>query len=451
MYIITGKGSVAGVDLAACVLAKCQKRGVLFDDDFPQYTLDFLTQIPSVSKSLREGKGEDVLRALNQALEGVTGHDSYMLLCMTAHKFINRIETGLKNVNLWDSVSQAIRQMEGKIAYLGTFESIPDDFDGVEKFALCENHIETMGNLILSIKRGYAELGENYAAHPKKLLRNVHEYYAGKSVNQYLLACTDLHVCKKYLMEFGIPETDIVDVIELAADRILELNQERFNAKFMDAVSDAKTIMRYRNVSGSDSTARDQKTADFLEIINKLPDILGRKPGGGIEILDIGASSSNHASLLANCFPGKRICIRASDISEASINRARSAFVSPGPDVTAEFVVEDVRNLSNDGKKYDVILCLGLLVCIANDEIFENIVKNFSKMMRADGILITRDALSPNDEKVYMDFGGVIRSESFYDEVFRRNGFELSLARGFTPDVGPSRKVRTSVYRRSDK
>lgn len=62
MYILSGKGSVAGVDLATSILKLCQQKGVLWDNDLLEYTLDFATQIPSASKSIREGNAREGLQ-----------------------------------------------------------------------------------------------------------------------------------------------------------------------------------------------------------------------------------------------------------------------------------------------------------------------------------------------------------------------------------------------------
>ena len=84
MYILSGKGSVAGVDLATYILQKCRERGVLWDNDLPEYTLDFLTQTSSVSKSIREGTSADIVSAFNRKLaQAESGH--WDTCCYPAH------------------------------------------------------------------------------------------------------------------------------------------------------------------------------------------------------------------------------------------------------------------------------------------------------------------------------------------------------------------------------
>jgi hypothetical protein len=126
MYVITGKGTVAGVELAAYIYTKCQENGVMFDDDFPEYTLDFLTKLPSISKSIREGNTSEIINNLQNMLHyNEQNHTYYMLLCLTAHKLIDKLTTKLININLWEPVVKIINSANTEIAYLGTFESSP--------------------------------------------------------------------------------------------------------------------------------------------------------------------------------------------------------------------------------------------------------------------------------------------------------------------------------------
>jgi hypothetical protein len=153
MYVITGKGTIAGVDLALYISSKCQERGVLFDDDFPEYTLDFKTQLPSISKSIREGNTQDIITDLQKFLrDNEKTHTYYMILCLTAHKLLYNLKTKMINVNLWEPALERINAVNSKIAYLGTLESYPSP--AMEKLVLHPNHVEITSDLILSIKRG---------------------------------------------------------------------------------------------------------------------------------------------------------------------------------------------------------------------------------------------------------------------------------------------------------
>jgi hypothetical protein len=126
MYVLSGKGTEAGAELVSYISSKCKDRGVLFDDDFPEYTLDFKTQLPSVSKSIREKDTKELIFNIQKALrENEESHEYYMILCLTAHKLLGNIKTKLVNVNLWIPALERVGGFDSKIAYLGTTESYP--------------------------------------------------------------------------------------------------------------------------------------------------------------------------------------------------------------------------------------------------------------------------------------------------------------------------------------
>jgi hypothetical protein len=244
MYVITGKGTIAGVDLTRYVYSKCQQRGVLFDDDFPEYTLDFKTQLPSISKSIREKNTTEIILQIQKSLkDNEKSHKYYMLLCLTAHKLIERLNTSLININLWPSALDKINALDEKIAYLGTFESYPSLSQLKEKLIMLPNQIEMTSDLILSIKRGYENYGDTFYAGPEKILKKIFDFYTGQNIAKYFIACTDLHFCKKHLVNWGIPENNIIDIIEIAGDKIIEIKGKDVTNQLLKNISEIKDRM----------------------------------------------------------------------------------------------------------------------------------------------------------------------------------------------------------------
>jgi aspartate/glutamate racemase len=238
MYVITGKGTIAGVDLASYIFSKCQERGVLFDDDFPEYTLDFKTQLPSISKSIREGNTEEIITNLQKALyENERDHKYYILLCLTAHKLLDKLNTRLANINLWEPSLKRINAIDSEIAYLGTLESYPNP--AIEKLVLHPSHVEVTSDLILSLKRGGG------ADSSKNILKHIYNYYNSRGIEYYFIACTDLHRCKDYLMELNVPEKNIIDIIELVGDKIIEIKGKKsLTDEMLGKIKDVKVTLK---------------------------------------------------------------------------------------------------------------------------------------------------------------------------------------------------------------
>jgi 2-polyprenyl-3-methyl-5-hydroxy-6-metoxy-1,4-benzoquinol methylase/aspartate/glutamate racemase len=446
MYIITGKGSVSGTDLTSYIIEKCQERGVLFDDDFPEYTLDFKTQIPSVSKSIREGKADEVIQHFNNALSlNESKHTYFMILCLTAHKLIKDINTKLININLWDEIFKIIDNST-EIGYFGTLESLPDT-NLCTKFNVHPNHVSIIGDLILSIKRGYTQLGENYVAHPKHIARRLFDYYQSKGISKFFIACTDLHLCKKYLVEFGVEPEKIIDVLEIAGNKIIELKGRKITTKFLDEISDQKTAMRYKYLSASDSLQQEDKRQKLLELLQILPKDLFAK--NIINILDIGSSSVNTSTMLIEKFADKQINVKQIDFSEASVKEAKQNYINTNLNINVLFDVGDIRTFQDD-MKYDLVLCLGVLLYVTDDFVFEQSVTNIRNLMSEDGVLLIRDALStePIPSKIYLAFGGVIRDTDYYDSVFSKIGFDLLYTGDVIIDKPIKRNVRTTMFRK---
>ncbi|GHU06723.1 hypothetical protein FACS1894158_14040 [Betaproteobacteria bacterium] len=439
MYIISGKGTVAAVDLTSCILEKCQKKGVLFDDDLPEYTLDILSQTPSVSKSIREGHAQEVAGIFNRKLkENEHSHQYYMLLCLTAHQLIPYLHTSLTCVNLWDEVLRKTKNIPSGIAYLGTLESLPQTER--QKFSVLPSHIEQIGDLITSVKRGYAALGENYAAHPKKLLQKIVAYYQSKGIIQFFIACTDLHLCRQYLLELGVAAENIIDILEIAGDKVIELKGRQLTQEFLDKISNEKTKFRYKYLSGSDSPQTDKKTEIFHNILEKLPSFEGM----AMNILDIGGSSTSHSITLAKKFPDIRIHITLQDISAASLEEAKPLYAGLH-NITASFEHGDVATF-NDGKNYNAVLCLGVTNCLSADSEFERTVRNIAAQTTKGGVVITRDCLTDATEKIYMAFGGVVRNENYYDSVFRNAGLKQIAEESFIIEKPIKRNIKTVMF-----
>ncbi|WP_111859186.1 class I SAM-dependent methyltransferase [Acinetobacter sp. CFCC 10889] len=440
MYVLSGKGSVAGADLVNYIVKKCQENGILWDEDLPEYTLDFLTQLPSVSKSIREKQTDNLISMISQQLQSVqTRYNAYMLLCFTAHQLIPQLDTQLSCVNLVDLAFQKLDNYE-KIAFLGTKESLPVND---HRFILLENHQELIGDLITTVKRGYARMGDGYAGHPKKILEKILKLYLENGISKFFLACTDLHICKQYLMDFGIQEFDIVDIIEIAGDEIIRLHGRKYVSSFLDEVSDARTYFRYKYLSGSDSPQIDSKTQHFYQIINHLPEIHSEE----ITILDIGGSSSGHSITLANHFLPRHSRITLQDISLDSLNHAKSLYTGQ-EHIKTIFECGNIEDYQVDCK-FDIVLCLGVLICISNDKKFESIIEKISSLMLSGSFLITRDGLTEEEKKIYMSFGGVIRNEKYYKSVFERYGFSAVTESSFIIDMPIYRNIRTTLWRKN--
>lgn len=439
MYVLSGKGSVAGADLANYIVKKCQEKGILWDEDLPEYTLDFVTQLPSVSKSIREGQADILISMINQRLQSVQArYGHYMLLCFTAHQLIPQLDTQLKCVNLIDLAFQKFHHSE-KIAFLGTKESLPINDD---RFVALENHQERIGDLITTVKRGYARMGESYAGHPKKILEKILHSYREQGVSRFFLACTDLHVCKQYLMEFGVQESDIIDIIEVAGDEIIRQHGRNYISSFLDDVSDAKTYFRYKYLSGSDSPQVDNKTQHFYDIMHALPEIDSEE----MAILDIGGSSSGHSITLANHFLPRHSCITLQDISLDSLNQAKSLYTGQAH-IRTMFECGNIEDYHVDSK-FDVVLCLGVLICISSDQKFESVIEKIASLMSSNSFLITRDGLTDEVNKIYMSFGGVVRNEQYYKSVFERYGLSAVTESGFIIETPIYRKIKTVLWKK---
>lgn len=438
MYILSGKGSVAGADLATYIVKKCQEKGILWDDDLPEYTLDFLTQLPSFSKSIREGNTDILISTINERLKSTQDRYScYMLLCFTAHQLIPQLNTQLKCINLVDIISKKLVGINAKIAFLGTEESLPANDS---RFVTLTEHQKLIGDLITTVKRGYVRLGDNYAANPKKILEKVVNLYREMGISKFFLACTDLHVCKGYLIELGVNETDIIDIIEIAGDEIIKQKGRDYTTSFLDDSSDARTYFRYKYLSGSDSPKVDTKTEHFHEIIEKIPNITSNQ----INILDVGGSSTGHSITLANKFLPRHSLITLQDISLDSLNEARPLYENQ-EHIMATFEHGNIESYQTN-RMFDVVLCLGVLICISHDEQFEKIVQKISSLMQKGSFLITRDGLTHEEQKKYMSFGGVIRNEQYYHSVFNRFGLNVLTESSFIIDTPISRKIKTVLW-----
>ncbi len=438
MYILSGKGSVAGADLATYIVKKCQEKGILWDDDLPEYTLDFLTQLPSVSKSIREEKTDTLIATINERLKSIQDrYSSYMLLCFTAHQLIPQLDTQLKCISLVDLVYNKFIDTNEKIAFLGTEESLPANDS---RFVTLTDHQKLMSDLITTVKRGYVRLGDNYAANPKKILEKIYNQYREMGISKFFLACTDLHVCKEYLIEQGVHETDIVNIIEVAGDAIIKQRGRDYTTSFLDECSDARTYFRYKYLSGSDSPKVDTKTEHFHEIIKNFPNINSNQ----INILDIGGSSTGHSITLANQFLPRHSHITLQDISLDSLNEARPLYENQ-KHIAATFEHGNIESYQTDNM-FDIVLCLGVLICISHDEQFEKIVQKMSSLMQSGGFLITRDGLTDEEQKIYMSFGGVIRNEQYYQSVFNRYGLHAIAESSFIIDTPICRKIKTVLW-----
>ncbi|WP_077928371.1 class I SAM-dependent methyltransferase [Wohlfahrtiimonas populi] len=436
MYIVSGKGSVAGADLSKYIISKCQSTGILWDDDLPEYTLDFLSQLPSVSMSIRN-KDVNFLTSLIQQKVNESNYSSYMLLCYTAHKLIPNIKTNSNCVNLVQISNEHLDQMGGPIAFLGTAESLSE---GRSDLILLDDHVELLGDLITSVKRGYANLGIDYVAHPKKILEKIVTLYQKKNINKFFLACTDLHECKKYLIDLGITEKNIVDIIEIAGDEVIKRCKKQHDIVFYDQVSDAKTYFRYKYLAASDSPMVDKKNASLEVILDQLPVI----SSNSINLLDIGGSSSGHALNVTKRFLSKNFHITVQDISQASLDEAKKFYKNHLIN-DIDFICGNISEFESN-KTFDVILCLGVLIYISSDKLFEQVVKKIAELLNHGGCLITRDGLHQREDKSYMSFGGVIRNSSYYQHIFEKHGLSLYKEDNFIIDKPIYRDVKTIIW-----
>lgn len=441
MYVLSGKGSVAGVDLAACVLAQCQHKGVLWDSDLPEYTLDFATQVPSVSKSIRDGHEHVVVDALNRKLQQAeAAHDTYMLLCLTAHRLIPQLHTRMRCVNLWDCVNPALDAVKGPIAFLGTHESLSHDD---QRFVVLPDQVDCIGDLIASVKRGYARLGENYAAHPRHLLKSLIERFRQAGATTFFLGCTDLHACKQYLTDLGVPAANIISIVDIATEAVVKHASRQYTTAFQDEVSNARTHLRYKYVTRSDAPQTETKTHYFNEIVETLPS----SGAAGIRILDIGGSSTGHSLRLARQLTQQPCHITLLDISAASLDAARPLYAGAAG-VTTTLVHGNLETFAPD-EAYDVVLCLGVLLYVSSDDAFRSAAYKIAQLMKPGALLLTRDCLTSEDHKLYMTFGGVIRNREMYDLSFTEIGLEVFLRNEFVIEQPICRDIVTTVWRRT--
>jgi 2-polyprenyl-3-methyl-5-hydroxy-6-metoxy-1,4-benzoquinol methylase/aspartate/glutamate racemase len=441
MYVLSGKGSVAGVDLAACVLAQCQHNGVLWDSDLPEYTLDFATQVPSVSKSIREGHEHIVVDALNRKLQQAeAAHDTYILLCLTAHRLIPQLHTRMRCINLWDYVNPALDAVKGPIAFLGTHESLPHDD---HRFITLPDQVDRIGDLISSVKRGYARLGENYAAHPRHLLERIVERFRHADATAFFLGCTDLHACKQYLADFGVPVANIISIVDIASEAVIKHAAPRqYTTAFQDEVSNARTHLRYKYVTQSDAPQTETKTRYFNEIVETLPS----STAADIHILDIGGSSTGHSLRLARQLTQQLCHVTLLDISAASLDAARPLYAAAAG-VTTTFVHESLETFSTD-ELYDGVLCLGVLLYVSGDDVFRSEVHKITQLMKPGALLLTRDCLTSENHKLYMAFGGVIRNREMYDQTFAEAGFEIVSRNEFVIEQSIIRSIVTTAWKK---
>lgn len=440
MYVLSGKGSVAGADLAACVLALCQQRGVLWDGDLPEYTLEFATQVPSVSRSIREGCADDVIDAFNTKLQHAEAvHKDYMLLCLTAHRLIPQLQTSMHCINLWDCAEPALNAVEGPIALLGTPESLAEN-DG--RFLVLPDQAECIGDLITSIKRGYARLGENYAAHPRHLLTRIVSRFRAMGAKTFLLGCTDLHACRHDLAALNVAPGDIIDIVELAAAAIIDHAGRRYTTEFLDAASDARTHLRYKYVTQSDAPETDKKTHYLEDLMTTLP----RSDASNIRILDIGGSSTGHSLQFARQLTDQPCHITLLEISAASLDAARPLYAAASG-ITTAFVNDALETFMPDAA-YDAVLCLGVLLCISSDAAFVASVRKIADLMQPGATLLTRDCLTTEEHKIYMAFGGVIRSQAMYEQTFADAGLALTTSNQFVIEHPIRRSIFTAAWRK---
>ena len=94
------------------------------------------------------------------------------------------------------------------------------------------------------------------------------------------------------------------------------------------------------------------------------------------------------------------------------------------------------------------ILCLGLLLCISSDSVFEQVVVNISELTAKGGVVITRDCLTDAEKKIYMAFGGVIRNERDYITTFQRAGFDLLEENCFVIEQPIHRKIKSVIWKK---
>ena len=442
VYVLSGKGSVAGSDLARIVIEKCQDAGVLWDSDLPAYTLDFATQIPSVSKSIREGNENAVIEAINARLHAAEAtHDSYLILCLTAHQLISRLDTRMTCLDLWKAVEPRLQAGAGPIAYLGTLESLPQ---GESRFLTLPDHVDRMGDLITSVKRGYARLGESYAAHPRHLLETIVDQFQKLGATRFFVACTDLHACKSDLVKLGISTDDIFDIVEVAADAVLQCAGRRYTLAFLDALSDARTLLRYKYVAQSDSLHTDEKTHYLDELLARLT--LSRH--SPLQILDVGGSATGHALRIARQLENGHAEITLLDVSQASLEAAQFRYAS-AKNVSTTFVHGDIQSFS-PSHLYNTILCLGVLLYVSSDTAFRSTLARIAQLLTPGGFLLTRDSLHDAPEKTYMAFGGVIRNRVMYERAFNEVGLELLDSNEFIIDQSIRRTILTAVWKKRD-
>lgn len=118
------------------------------------------------------------------------------------------------------------------------------------------------------------------------------------------------------------------------------------------------------------------------------------------------------------------------DCSEKMIESAKKNAVSKK--------IENVSYAYMDAKKlhfecqYDHFIMMGLLTCIDDDAIAENIVRSVANSLKSDGYLVVRDTLNMSEpDKIYYNnpangsYSAVYHAQKKYEDIFIRNGFEI--------------------------
>jgi SAM-dependent methyltransferase len=140
-------------------------------------------------------------------------------------------------------------------------------------------------------------------------------------------------------------------------------------------------------------------------------------------LLDLGCGSGRFTLLFAPKFSR----VIGVDISKHLIDQARKDSARLNLEYI-KFIVSDIEKVKFN-EKFDVILCLGVLSTIIDDQKAQRLISRYKKWLRSGGLLLTRESLCilDHDEYLNSNYGYVsnYRSKESYLRMITDNYFTL--------------------------
>lgn len=118
------------------------------------------------------------------------------------------------------------------------------------------------------------------------------------------------------------------------------------------------------------------------------------------------------------------------DCSEKMIESAKKNAVHKKID-NVSYAYMDAKALHFE-REYDHFIMMGLLTCIDDELVVENIVRSVAENLKSGGYLVVRDTLNMTEtNKIYYNnpahgsYSAVYHAQKNYENIFVRNGFEI--------------------------